>query len=135
MPDRSYFAIRALALVTRGAVLHQWGLESLHAERFATAAMMFEAAARRYRHELAVEPIARLRVHELMAQVLSGAEPAAETERCLEVERRLCQLDQIESIASPHHLVDAHSLLGTWRDAGSRIEESAMENLPLSRAA
>ncbi len=135
MPDRSYFAIRVLALATRGAVLHRWGLEAFDAGRFDTASLMFEAAVRRYRHELAVEPIARLRVHQLMAQVLSGAEPAAQPERCLEVERRLCQLDQIESIAAPHHLVDAHSLLGTWLDAGTRMAQPAMENMPLSRAA
>ena len=135
MPDRSYFAIRALALATRGAVLHRWGLEALHAGRFDTAAVMFEAAVRRYRRELAVEPIARLRVHQLMAQVLSGTEPALATERCLEVERRLCQLDRIEALTSPHDLVDAHSLLGTWFDAGDVSEGFQAENMPLSRAA
>lgn len=135
MPDRSYFAIRALALATRGAVLHRWGLEALHAGRFETAAMMFEAAVRRYRHELAVEPMARLRVHELMGQVLSGTEPALAAQRCLEVERRLCQLDRIESLGSPHDLVDAHSLLGNWLDAGDEFQGSPAENMPLSRAA
>ncbi len=135
MPDRSYFAIRALALATRGAVLHRWGLEALHEGRFETAAVMFEAAARRYRRELAVEPIARVRVHQLMAQVLSGAEPALAAERSIEVERRLCQLDRIESLAAPHELVDAQSLLGNWLDAGTELEGNQAENMPLSRAA
>ena len=135
MPDRSYFAILALALVTRGAVLHRWGLEALHGGRFDTAALMFKAAVRRYRHELAVEPIARLRVHQLMAQVLSGTEPALAAERCLEAERRLCQLDQIEALATPHDLVDAHSLLGSWLQAGDAFEGFQAENMPLSRAA
>ena len=108
------FTIQALAIVTRGAVLHRQALEAFEQGRFDLAAVLFEAALSRYRREMAVEQIARLRVHQLMAQVLSGAEPELANERCLEVERRLCNLNQIESIHSPFDLVDAHTMLGSW---------------------
>jgi len=135
MLGSSHFMIRALAIVTRGAALHRSALEALGARRFATAEFMFEAAAGRYRSEMAVEALARLRVHQLMAQVLSGAEPARAAERCLEVERRLCQLDQIESLAAPHELVDAHSVLGSWLNRDGAAGMDPFENVPLSRAA
>jgi len=135
MLNNSTLAIRALAFTRRGDVLHRTALEALEAGKFETAQLMFEAAVWRYRRDLAVEAIARARVHQLMAQVLSGAEPECASERCLEVERRLCQLDRIESLASPHELVDAHTMLGSWLDTRVADEAMAFANFPLSRAA
>src|SRR5439155_9859386 len=97
-----------------GAELHHAALVALHAGRRRDAERDFERAAERYRGVLAVEELARLRVHQLMMRVLSGAEAGHEREECLEVERRLSQLDTIEALEPPFELVEARSLLGAW---------------------
>ena len=87
--------------------------------RYDAAQLLFERAARCYREETRVEPLARLRVHQLMAQVRSGAAPRDADSLALEVERRLCRLSRIESLTPPFALVDARELLAGWITAPS----------------
>jgi hypothetical protein len=97
--------------------------------RFDAAQLLFERAARCYREETRVEPLARLRVHQLMAQVRSGAVPRDADSLTLEVERRLCRLSRIESLSPPFALVDARELLASWitaPSAGSSLEHESL---------
>jgi hypothetical protein len=140
MLDFSRLDIMALAAFSRGARLHQAGLHAMHERRWDDAERLFEAAAARYRREIEVQALARLRVHQMMARVFAAGD-FVDTERCLEVERRLCQLERIESLAPPFELVDAHSMLARWLDdpaeSAAPSGESATDlgELPLGRAA
>ena len=100
-----------------GHLIHQAGLWAARAGDFPRAERLFEAAARRYRAELDLVPLARLRVHQLMARVHAATHDGPDSERCLEVERRLQCLQRIESLAPPFPLVEASSLLATWLGA------------------
>ena len=51
-----------------GRALHRRALAAYASGAHADAEQWFEAAVMRYRRELAVEPLARLRVHQLMAR-------------------------------------------------------------------
>lgn len=112
-----------------GAALHRWALEAMHRGAYRAAEQLFEAAAARYRVELAVEPLARLRVHQMIGRARALENPERETELCLEVERLLTRLHRIESLEPPFELVDAGSLLATW------LGSSATSGDPGSRAA
>lgn len=95
-----------------GAALHRMGLAAMHAGRFPDADALFERAASRYRADLNVEPLARLRAHQAIARVRSSGRD--EPERLLEVERQLYRLRTIEALDPPHELVDAGRLLASW---------------------
>lgn len=97
-----------------GAALHRWGLEAVAAREYAAAERLFEAGAERYRSELAVEPLARLRAHQLIGRVRAGSHLDGESEAILEVERVLSRLERIESLDPPFELIEAHALLATW---------------------
>lgn len=116
-----------------GIALHRWALEAIHRGGYDAADRLFEAAASRYRVELAVEPLARLRVHQMIARVRALDNPERETELSLEVERLLTRLDRIESLEPPFELVDAGSLLATW--LGSCPASRAPGSLAESRRA
>ena len=103
-----------------GRALHHWALEAMSAGAPALADELFEAAASRYRVEVAVEPLARLRAHQMIARILALDHPEREIETILEIERALSRLDRIESLEPPFDLVDARSLLGTWLMPASR---------------
>jgi hypothetical protein len=82
-----------------------------------------------YRHELAIEPLARLRVHQLMARVGSRPGSEAATSEVLEIVRRLNRLDHLERLEPPFELCDARSVLAEWierseRRPGARSGES-----------
>lgn len=97
---------------------------------------LFEAAALRYRADLAVEPLARLRTHQLMARVRALPHPDREPELILEVERLLNRLQRIESLTPPFELVEARSLHATWLGgtaAGAVLDQA--EAAPGARAA
>jgi len=100
-----------------GHLIHQAALWAARAGDFPRAERLFESAARRYRAELDLVPLARLRVHQLMARVHATSRDGPDSERCLEVERRLHCLQRIESLAPPFPLVEASSLLATWLGA------------------
>jgi hypothetical protein len=55
-----------------GAFLHRSALSASAVGRFALAQRLYEAAAERYRQDLAVEALARLRTHQMITRVRSG---------------------------------------------------------------
>lgn len=97
-----------------GETLHRAALRSATAGAFAAAERLFERAATRYRAELKLEALARLRVHQLMTQVRSRARPDLEEALCREAERRLLNLARIESPDPPFEMIEAHELLARW---------------------
>jgi len=105
-----------------GAGLHRAALHEMERCRWAQAERLFESAARHYRSEVQVEPLARLRVHQLMARVRSGVLPETESgPAVLEVDRRLCRLERIEALHAPFPFVEARTLLASWlTDAEAR---------------
>ncbi len=78
------------------------------------ALALLALAADRYRVELAIEPLARLRVHELLLQERSGSAPTADARLMLEIVSRLNRLDRLESLDPPFALEDARTVLSAW---------------------
>jgi len=115
-----------------GPVLHRMGLSALNAGRHHTADQLFERAAARYRNEISVEPLARLRAHQAIARVRSTGR--VEPDRLLEVERQLYRLRTIEALEPPHALVDAGRLLASWNPAASGPRLQALPPLAADRA-
>jgi len=104
-----------------GEQLHRAGLHAFAAGAPETAVRLFEGAARRYRADLKTEPLARVRVHQLMAGALAGG--GRMSPLSLEVDRALTRLDRIESPVPPFPLVPAHVLLASWlQDADSAVD-------------
>lgn len=130
----SHAYLRRLAVriprVFSGASLHRLALEAMRAGELETADRAFEAAARHYRADLAVEPLARLRVHQLMARARALTESGDAAELMLEIEQRLSRLDSLESLTPPFELVEARSLLATYRR-----ESDGVAAPPVARAA
>jgi len=100
----------------RGADLHRAALQSAAAGDRALADRLFEAAAARYREDLSVPELARLRVHQLMvrAEEAIGDDHDAAFELTPEIERRLLALDHIEDLDPPFADVRAEDLLASW---------------------
>ncbi len=128
MLDFSRFTEQIRSTLHGGAGLHRSALLAAHAGRHERAERLFEAAAGRYRRDLEVEPLARLRVHQMMARVLAGRDPSSDAQRCLEVERRLVRLDRIESPHPPFTLVDARSVLASWIRPGFNVRDSDVDD-------
>lgn len=106
--------------------LHRAGLAALDGGQLELAGELFEHAALRYREDLRVMALARVRVHQRMAMA-RAAGPGARAERlCLEVEHALGHLDRIESPAAPFELVDAHTLLATWLHGGHAEDQERL---------
>jgi hypothetical protein len=114
MLDLSHIVQIVRSHVVQGSRLHREALAALHARRFHAAEHLFESAAERYRRDLEVEALARLRVHQLMARVLAAGDGGTRMDSALEVERKLCLLETIESLEPPFDRIDAHTLLATW---------------------
>jgi hypothetical protein len=112
--SRTLLLARHLPALFHGAGLHHAALDEMARGHHDAAEWLFERAAARYRADARVEPIARLRVHQLMNRVRSGAAPGRADAAALEVERRLCRLRRIEALERPFELVEARALLGTW---------------------
>lgn len=106
-------AVRIPALFT-GRALHRAALHATAAGAYAEADQLFERAAARYRIDLEVEGLARLRVHQLIARTRAAGIPIRDETASLEVEQRLTRLDVIESLTAPFDLVPARRLLATW---------------------
>ncbi len=113
-------ALRLHSRLGPGAWFHQRGLAVFAAGDPAQAVHWFELAALRYRDELAVEPLARVRVHQLMARGRAVASAAAESVAMIEIVRRLNRLDQLERLESPYELADARVALADWIELGAR---------------
>lgn len=106
--------LRVLPGIVPGGSLHRRALAAVAAGRAADADHWFEAAADAYRRELAIEPLARLRVHQAMARARASADETGEGERLLEIVRGLNRLDALESFEPPHPLIDAREVLAAW---------------------
>jgi hypothetical protein len=109
-----------------GETLHRAGLHALWAGEHETADRLFDGAARRYREALKTEPLARVRVHQLMAR--ASAAGGWISPLSLEVDRALTRLERIESPEPPFTLVPAHVLLAGWlagAEPATRLERRA----------
>jgi hypothetical protein len=107
-------ASRVLPDLASGRALHHRALAANAAGSFAEAERWFEAAARAYRAELAVEPLARLRVHQRMSRARAGTTAAGEAAAMIDIVRSLNRLDRLESLEAPFALADARSVLAEW---------------------
>ena len=104
-----------------GEDLHHAGLHAMSAGEHETAFQLFEGASRRYRGELRTEPLARVRVHQLMASACAAG--GRMSPLSLEVDRALTRLERIESPEPPFDLVPAHVLLASWLEgAEARLD-------------
>lgn len=119
----------------RGERLHGAALAAMAEGDHPLALGLIRCAAARYRRELRVESLARLRVHELITRVRVQEFPERETELCLEVERRLTLLDRIESLEPPFELRPARTLLANWYVHEAEEEQIAEYSPDLLRAA
>lgn len=102
-----------LPVLLPGRLLHHTALRALRAGDHAAAERLFESAAARYRRDLEVEPLARLRVHQLIARLHATAGSLRAPELRQGIEERLLRLDDIESLAPPFVLVPASRLLAS----------------------
>ncbi len=100
--------------IAPGRILHHRALVLLASGLPERAEPWFEAAAACYRRELAIEPLARLRVHQLMARAQTERCEAGEASAMIEIVRRLNRLDQLERLESPFELSDARVVLADW---------------------
>ena len=127
-------ALRLPRRLCPGAWLHRQGLDAYHAGEAALAECWFEAAALRYRDELAVEPLARVRVHQLMARARAASSAAAESTAMMEIVRRLNRLDRLERLQAPFELADARVVLADWIEPGG-FPAPGSDTVPAAQAA
>jgi hypothetical protein len=122
--------LRFLPRLASGRTLHRRALAAHAAGRLAEAECWFESAAERYREELAVEPLARLRVHQLMARAGAGDGSGVEGAAMIEIVRRLNRLDRLENLCAPYELVDARTVLAQWIERTDRARGSGTRLIP-----
>ena len=122
--------LRLLPDLASGRALHRRALAAYAAGTGDDAEQWFEAAARRYRRELAVEPLARLRVHQLMARARTSGGPAGEAAAMVEIVHRLNRLDRLETLEPPFELADARSVLAQWLERAEPVRSSPAHLLP-----
>ena len=124
-------ASRWLPTLASGEACHRRALTAAARGDRAAAERWFAFAIARYRRDLAVEPLARLRVHELMVGARpGGGEPAGDAAGVMvEIVRRLNRLDRLETLDFPHELADARSVLAGW------VETHAVPGPGTARAA
>jgi hypothetical protein len=113
LPMTTWVARRLPAIVP-GAMLHRAALAAMRRGRYALAEALFERAAERYRLDLEVQPLARLRVHQAIARIRAAGIRELHSAACLDVEQRLARLEEIESLDPPHALIPASRLLASW---------------------
>ena len=105
-------ASRFPALFT-GRALHHAALHAAGAGAAGSAEQLFERTVDRYRMELEVEGLARLRVHQLVTRARAAGDAGHEAELLLEAAQRLARLEQIESFDPPFAMVAAATLFET----------------------
>lgn len=105
---------RLLPGVLTGARLHRAALEAAATGRWADSRSFLAAAAEAYRREMAVEPLARLRVHELMLAVRRPGSDTREADAMQEIVRRINRLGTLESLDAPFEPTDARVVLAQW---------------------
>ena len=105
---------RTLPGFVPGARLHRAALEAASAGRWSDSRACLGAAAEAYRREMAVEPLARLRVHELMLAVRRPGSETREADAMQEIVRRVNRLSTLESLEAPFEAADARVVLAQW---------------------
>jgi len=103
-----------LPVAVPGSVFHRAALSAAHRRAYALADALFERAADRYRLDLEVEPLARLRVHQAIARLRASGNPSRHPADCLDIEQRIARLNTIETLEPPFERVPANRLLATW---------------------
>lgn len=93
-----------------GRTLHHAGLHASNAGAWTTAERLYERAAARYRMNLEVEALARLRIHQLVTRAHAAGNAAKEAELLLEAAQRLARLEWIESYDPPFEMIPARDL-------------------------
>lgn len=137
---RPAFLIRVLAQLpfrlVRGQALHRRALAAMAAGRDVDAVWLCEAAALRYRRELNVEALARVRVHQGMAAARARGDAAGEADALLDIVRAVGRLDQLESLSAPHALADARIVLSEWlaRSAHAAVPDALAGTGPAPEA-
>jgi len=103
---------------------HRAGLAAAADHQYELADRLFEAAAARYREEIRVPALARLRVHQLMVRAEAGStlDHDAALESSGEIERRLLALETIEDLDPPFSEVRAGELFARWSARFSRVQ-------------
>ncbi len=116
----------ALSLASRfaprfvpGAALHRRALALSATGDHARADYLLDAAALAYREELAVEALARLRVHQAMSRVRRQGGDPGESPMLFDVVQGIQRLDRLERFESPHELDDARAVLADWLGDGA----------------
>lgn len=111
--------IRSVAITFPGLfpapALHHAALHAAYVGDSGAAEALYERAAARYRLELEVEALARLRVHQLVTRARSAGEPGREAELLLDSAQRLARLGHIESFDPPFAMIPASGLFDTGR--------------------
>ena len=109
-------ASRCLPALASGQACHLRALSAAARGDIRGAERWFGLAITHYRRDLEVEPLARLRVHELMLGARpGGGEPAPDPAGVMgEIVRRLSRLDRLEALDFPHELADARTVLAGW---------------------
>lgn len=113
-PSMTTWVARRLPAILPGGTLHRAALAAMRRGRYPLADALFERAADRYRLDLEVQPLARLRVHQAIARIRAAGSREPSTAACLEIEQRLARLEEIESLDPPYALVPASRLLASW---------------------
>lgn len=121
--------------VASGRACHLRALAAFAAGDVAGAERWFEGAATLYREELTVEPLARLRVHQLMARARAGRSGAGEATAMIEIVRRLNRLDQLERLQAPFELADARTVLTQWLEQADAEAAPELELLSAGASA
>ena len=104
-----------------GRALHHAALHAAFAGDAGTADVLYERAAERYRIDLEVEALARLRIHQLVTRARIEREAEREADLLLEAAQRLSRLDHIESFDPPFAMIPAGGLFETGsRGPGGR---------------
>jgi hypothetical protein len=101
-----------------GRALHHAALHAARAGDPDAAEALFERAAERYRMDLEVEALARLRVHQLVTRARAAGDVGREAELLLESAQRLARLERIESFDPPFDLIPASGLFETGHPRG-----------------
>ena len=128
-------AFRLHPRLVSGALLHRRALDVSVSGPPEEAERWFEAAAAAYRDELAIEALARLRVHQLMTRVRARPASSVASSEMLEIVRRLNRLDHLERLEPPFELCDARRVLAEWIERGEgRAEPSARRGTTLQAA-
>jgi hypothetical protein len=114
----SDLASRHLPALASGTACHHRALAAAARGDMLTAERWFEFAIARYRRDLAVESLARLRIHQLMLGARpGGGEPVTESSGVMvEIVRRVNRLDRLEALDFPFELADARTVLAGWAE-------------------